>query len=211
MGKQKKGSAYIMVVFVSFPILLAALAALAVSINSRNISARHSDFFGMYEFASAANMFAMVALEEAYMAYREAAHSMALLQFEEMHYDYYEEGVIHLAEYAWHFRNYLIPMIWTHLEGLYGKGENVINWQFEIILGTDHVFYGTMRITRESDRIYFWSQVTKESDNIVPIRDTVQGIVGWPTPAEKEFPLYAAYQIKNLDYFTPWVVELMKH
>ena len=211
MDKQKKGSAYIMVVFVSFPIILAALTALAVSINSRNISARHSDFFGMYELASAANIFAILAFEEAFMANRDAAHRAVVLHFEELLEDYYEDGVICLADYSFRFRSYLNPIIWRYLEGYIGQSGNVIARQFEIKLGTNHVFYSTMRITRAGDRIYFWSAVTKRSDNIVPMRAVVQGIVRWPAaPAARDVYLSAISQIKNLDYFTPWVVELMK-
>ena len=246
MDKHKRGSAYIMVVFVSFPILLAALMALAVSINSRNISARHSDFFGMYELASAAVVSSILTFEEAYMAYRQAAHRDALLHFGLVFDDYHveydenfrglyenygenddvcediadnnEEDEFLPAEYVNRFRHYLVPMIWTHLKRSNVQSGNDLTRQFEIILGTDHVFYGTIRIIREVDRntrevvgIYFRSTVTKRSDNISPMRASVRGIIRWPAPVERKLYFCEINQIKNLDYFTPWVVELKKY
>ena len=210
MDKHKSGRAYIMVVFVSFPILLAALTALAVSINSRNISARHSDFFGMYELASAANILAMLDFEAAYLANRAAAHERALLRFVELLPDYYYEGVTLPADYVNQVRYYLLPMIWRDLEVSFGQQGNKLTRQFEIKLGTDHVFYGTIQLTRKSDRIEFRSEVTKKSDNIIPMREIVRGFVEWPDSAERRVNLYETFQIKNLDFFTPWVVELKK-
>ena len=210
MGKQSKGSAYIMVVFVSIPILLAAFTALAVSINSRNISARHSDFFGIYELANAANVFAMLVFEEAYLANRAEAHEMALARFEEILPYYYGDGVILPAEYVNHVRNYLLPMIWAHLEEASQQQGNSLMRQFEINLGTEHTFYGTMRINLEGDRIVFLTTVTKDSGNIAPKREEVRGIIEWPAPTARKVYFSETFQIKNLDYFTPWVVELKK-
>ena len=210
MDRQKRGSAYIMVVFASFPILLAALTALAVSINSRNISARHSDYFGMYELASAASVFMMLIFEEAYIANRQAAHRKALIHFEEMLDGYYGERVNLPADYVNQFRHHLLPIIWAHFERSFNQQGNVLTRQFSINLGTEHVFYGTMRITRASDRIYFWSSVTKNSGNIPIMRETVQGSIRWPAPAARWVYLCETNAIKNLDFFTPWVVELKK-
>ena len=210
MDKHKKGNAYIMVVFVSFPILLAALTALAVSINSRNISARHSDVFGMYELASAASLFAILAFEDAYLANREAAHDMALLRFEEVFDKYYGVGAINLATFFNHYRSYLLDRIWTDLQESFGQSGNVLTRQFEINLGTDHGFYGTMRITRVGVRIYFWASATKQSDNIRPLNERVEGYVMWTVPESRDINIDEVSQIKNLDYFTPWVVELKK-
>ena len=210
MNKRSSGSAYIMVVFVSIPILLAALTALTVSINSRNISARHTDFFGMYELASAANIIAKLVFEEAYMANRMAAHSMALARFEEILPYNYDDGVTLPEDYVKHLRNYLLPMIWNHLEASFGQQGNSLTRQFQINLGTDHVFYGTIRINLEGDRIVFLATVNKLSDNIAPKREEVRGIIEWPAPAERKVCLSETFQLKNLDYFTPWVVELKK-
>ena len=230
MGKRKRGSAYIMVVFVSFPILLAALTALAVSINSRNISARHSDFFGMYDLASAAVVSSILTFEYAYVANRQAAHRNALLYFGKItdginnddndsaydnagdNYDNGEEEGVYLpAEYVNRFRHYLLPLIWTHFEVYFGQSGNILTRHFEINLGTDHVFYGTIRIRRGTDRIDIRSEVIKVSDNIVPMRVRVRGIVEWPDPAERKIYFCEANLIKNLDFFTPWVVELKKY
>ena len=210
MDKRKRGSAYIMVVFVSFPLLLAALTAFAVSINSRNISARHSDFFGMYELASAANTFAILVFEEAYLANREGAHRKTILHFEELLYDDYEECEICLADYHFQYRSFLLAMIWTHLEDNFDPQGNVLTREFEIILGKDHAFCGTISITQVNGEIRFTSEVTMESHNIVPMRAQVRGVVRWPAPAAREVRFSETYQIKNLDYFTPWVVELKK-
>ena len=208
--KEKKGSAYIMVVFASFPIMLVALAALVVSVNSRNISARHTDFFGMYELASAANIFAILIFEEAYLANRAAAHEATLLHFEELPFGDYEERVICLVDYANQYRSFLLAVMWEHLEESFGQQGNTLMRNFEINLGTEHVFYGTIRITRQNDRIIFRSEVAKDSANIVLMRSTVQGIVEWPAPTAAIVYLNEIFQIKNLDYFTPWVVELKK-
>ena len=210
MDKKNQGRAYIMVVIVSLPIMFSALTALTISVNSRNLSARHSDFFGMYELASAANIYAILVMEEAYLANREAAHISTLLHFEELTHDNYHESVICLVDYAYQFRSRLLLMIWSYFEDYYGRSGTAITRQFEIKLGTDHVFYGTMTITQAYGGIKFLSVVTQESDNILPIRARVRGIVRWPTPQVREVYLEHVYQIKNLDYFTPWVVELMR-
>ena len=210
MDKQKRGSAYIMVVFVSFPIFLVVLLAFAVSINSRNISARHTNVFGMYELASAANVYAILMFEQAYLTYRNAAHSRALLQFVEINGEDNVNGVTLPAEYLNRFKFYMLPMIWTNFEPHFTVSGNERTRQFEINLGTEHVFYGTMRITQESNQIHFWTTVTKRSDNVIPLSETVRGIVGWPDAAERRIYFCEQSQIKNLDYFTPWVVEFMR-
>ena len=262
----KRGSAYIMVVFVSFPILLAALTAFAVSINSRNISARHTDFFGMYDLATAAVVSSIIIFEDAYLAYRQAAHRSALLHFRlvidecyeestKIFLGYnsnygendnnngeldvnngendnnsgenvnnngendnndgktdggYEESIVLQVDYINRFRYYLLPMIWAHFEVHFGQSGNELTRHFEINLGTDHVFNGTIRITRKVDGIHFRSEVIKVSDNIRPMRETVLGIIRWPPPAARQVYFCEENQIKNLDYFTPWVVELKK-
>ena len=211
MGKQKRGSAYIMVVFVSFPILLVALTAFAISLNSRNISLRHSDFFGMYELASAASILEILTFWEQYLANRDAAHEKALIHFGKSAPEYYGDSVTLPADYINRLRYYLQPMIWRHFEESFGQQGNVLTRQFEIILGTDHVFYGTMRITQESERIVFLATVIKRSDNIIPMRETVRGIIRWPYPVERKVYLCETNVLKNLDYFTPWVVELKKY
>ena len=210
VDKKKQGRAYIMVVIVSFPIMFSALTALTISANSRNMSARHSDLFGMYELASAANIYAILVMEDAYLANREAAHISTILHFEELPHNNYREGVICLTDYAYQFRSRLLSMIWSYLEDYYDRSGTAITRQFVIKLGTDHVFYGTMTITQADGELRFLSEVTKESDNILPIRARVRGIVRWPIPQAREVYLEDVYQIKNLDYFTPWVVEFMK-
>ena len=210
MDKRKQGNAYIMVMFAAFPILLAALTVFAVSINSRNISARHTVFFGTYELASAANIFVMLDFQEAYFLYRDAAHRKALIYFEELLENSNEKSETLPASYVDRFRYYLLPMIWRHLESSFAQQGNVLTRQFEINLGTNHTFCGTMRVERASNRIYFRASVTKKSENIVPVITTVQGVIRWPAPVERKVEFCCNLQIKNLDYFTPWVVELKR-
>ena len=210
VNKLKRGSAYIMVLFAAIPILLAAFTALAVSVNSRNISARHTVFFGVYELASAANIFVMLDFQNAYLANREAAHKRALTHFEDIFVDDNEKSVNLPAGYVDVFRHYLQPMIWEHLELSFGMQGNVLTRQIVLNLGADHAFYGTMRVERASERIIFRAVVNLESDNIAPYRATVQGIIRWPDAAPRTVGLCGDFQIKNLDYFTPWVVELMR-
>ena len=236
LAQTSRGSAYIMVVFVSVPIFFAALVALAVSINSRSISARHTELFGAYELASAANIFAMLVFEEAYLANRDEAHKMALPQFIEIPkdaceaedacesydtyegddiyegdnaYEVHEASVILPADYVNYFRGFLLPMIWGHLEESFGQRGNVLTRQFEIKLCTDAVFYGTMSITKASGQISFLTTVYKGSDN-PPLRAIARGIIEWPRPVGRRVELSETFQIKNLDYFTPWVVELLR-
>ena len=233
MDKHRSGRAYIMVVFVSFPILLAALTALAVSVNSRNISVRQTDFFGMYELASAATVFAIHIFEEAYLVNRRAAHVNALLHFVTVSDEnnlglvgnfgeiYYNSGgydvndtknVYLPADYIYRFKYYLLPGIREHLVNhfIFSRSGNNFTRSFTINLDTDHVFNGTMRITLESGRIIFLSQVTKASDNIIQMRLEVRGIAYWPDPVERNVCLCETNIIKNLDFFTPRVVELKK-
>ena len=210
MGKLKRGSAYIMVVFVSFPIILAALTALAVSVNSRNITARHSDFFGMYELAVAANLNAMSIFEDAYFAKRITAHRNALYPI--VAHETNDGKSITLPEdYVNRFRYYLLPLIKTHLEGRFNRSGNIFTQNFTIKLGTEHVFYGRIQIRFESNGIYFRSEVTKQSDNIVIMRERTRGIVWWSNPTQQTVYLCETNQIKKLDFFTPRVVELMKY
>ena len=224
MGKKRRGSAYIMVVFVSLPIFFAAFMALTISINSRSISARHSELFGAYELASAANIFVMQLFEEAYLANRNEAHKMALPLFIEIPEDDHdtdeadeadkapeapETHVVLSAAYVNNFRDFLLPMIWGHLEESFGQRGNALARQFEIKLCTDTVFYGTMRITKESEQITFLTTVYKGSGS-PPLRAIVRGIIEWPRPVARRVELSETFQIKNLDYFTPWVVELIR-
>ena len=199
-----------MVVFVSFPILLAALTAFAVSINSRNIMARHPDFFGMYELAGAATVSAILAFEEAYLASRHTAHKNALFHFG-LSDDYLGGGYFYLADYVNRFEHYIRLAIWQRLQGNFTLRGNDLTRTFNISLGTDHVFNGTIRITTRDSRVYVRTQVIKASDNIMPMRSTVRGVIYWPTPADTRVYFCDISIIKNLDFFTPRVVELKKY
>ena len=208
MDKQKRGNAYIMVMFAMFPILLAALTAFIVSSNSRNISVRHSDFFGTYELASAANIFVMLDFQEAYYTYRDDAHRKALIHFVELLENSNKKSVTLPPDYVNKFRYYLLQMIWKRLELSFGGQGNILTRSFKINLGIKHNFCGTMRIERASDRIYFRASV--DALGIPFSNATVQGVIRWPAPVYREVEFCDNFQIKNLDFFTPWVVELKK-
>ena len=207
MSKHSKGSAYVMVVFVSIPLLLVLLTAFLVSINSRNSAARHEISFTLYELASSKNALSILAFEDAYRFTRLEAHEKAVMR----HVNFAQvpiDGSFTLPSvYPTTFRNYATPLIQTRLLDNFTWHGGALRHQFHIRVGETE-FTGTSIIAFSGNRVTFVTDI----ERALPVsrRVSIQARVEWPEDAEKKVYFLENFQIKNLDYFTPRVVELFR-
>ena len=206
MNKSTRGSAYIMAVFVSLPILLILFALLAASANSRN-SLRHGSAAMLHEIASSANVLAIAAFEEAYKYVRHAAHMGVLSQY----FDFTQMPIPNKlalpVSYTSTFREQITPLIQTRLKEHFVLQGAILRHPFNLQVG-ETGYSGVTTISFLDDRVYF-ETVVKHNP---PSRSTavVRGRLVWQEGPVLEILLDENFCFKNLDYFTPWVVELIR-
>ena len=207
MNKKSSGSAYLMVIFVSIPILLILFVALATSANSRNSTAHHGTAFGLYELAHSANVLAIAAFEDAYKELRLEAHLSVLQTYFDFMQMPVPQSLSLPASYMCTFRRQLTPLIKTKLQEHFILQGSSLQRPIELQVGQIS-FSGVSTIVFLENGATFTTTVSKSPSGRSSV--SVRGRLVWPEEAEKKIYLGENFEIKNLDYFTPWVVELIR-
>ena len=202
MTKKNRGSAYVMVVFISIPIFMGLLAAYAMSRTRIDLIPSYQAASGLYEVANSATIYAMLALEAAYLATREKAHEKS---FADLGLQALENGSVTLpATYSKAFITNATALIQEELEKSHGQKGAVFSRSFKLTVDGE-VFEGMSHISVKNEAFYFTTDVTCPGASGV----RVTGIITWPTqlPNNADFQ---SFSIKNLDDFSPWVLELVR-
>ena len=206
MKQNNRGSAYIIVVLASVPIFLVIFIAFTVSLNSRSISMLRAQTYGLYELASAANIIAMSLFEGAYIYNRNSVHAETIIYFAEYIY-HAEYGIIFPKQYINRFRDEITPLIRNRLMEYFTDSDGLLTRQFEVSIsyGSMDVFTGSTEIKFCINRVYFTTGIINANRRV-----EVRGIIRWPCEIERKVYFVYEKQLNFLDYFTPWVVELVR-
>ena len=212
MGRRgSRGRAYFLVLLVAASVLLAGSVALRAASGGLRIASLRGEIFGAHEFAGAANVLAIRDFEEAYLEARGEAHRAALSAC--FGGPAPSGGTVLPPCYAGHFREALLPLVTERLRGRYVFFDGALSREFEAGLasgGESRVFSGATHISLRGGGPVFRTDVNMLAGGQRVALASSQAVLAWPATPEAEILVENGQIAKGLDYFTPWVLELVR-
>jgi len=217
-NKNNAGAAQIIVVLMSLTILALAALLVAVTVNSRNISAGYRNFSGLYDMAVAGNEQAFRVFEEAFARYGNDAYAYAVGLY--LNGDAVDYKQIFYRD----MKFYIEQELANNFTAIGFDNRFTRNWTLSIDVTPQgiHELYIAETVVRISGAVYeietYVTKATNETENRPQNGVAVRSIFRWD---ENEIPEilfrdeqnefhYLSFDINFLDFYTPRMLELTR-
>ncbi|MCL2378778.1 MAG: hypothetical protein FWC77_06605 [Defluviitaleaceae bacterium] len=221
VSKAHRGSAYITVFAATMIILMLATVVLSVTAVSRRITARYSDYIGLYDLAVAGNEQAFFLLRQAFNARNDDITSRAwqrLKDEEHISFIYHVAGLRLDVATSERFRNIFVAEAMGDLRA--GMG-NIFSrhffmyqrvWGLDAVIDTDErtisdSYRAATTLCAAADRFHIDTVIQRYEGEYLGVRAIVESSIIWTNYGLREFILdaYTIYRLESAGVVFPFI------
>jgi len=209
--KNHRGNAYITVLISTMLIIMLATIALSVTAVSRRLTARYSDYIGLYDLAVAGNEQALFLLLQTLNTERESItnHAWQQLQTWEQLTLTYQDGNLHLDPPSQNeFRRIFIQEAMTTIRAGMGINFSRHLFMYQLIWGLDATintydrnildsYRAVTTICAAATHFHLDTVIHRQIETEPSINTIVEATINWTSAGQREITL-DAYTINNL-------------